>query len=92
MSCLAMRAHALAHCCCPALAAGAARLTCCTVEDGSGVTTTPAREQTKELQLAPILAATDFSYPSDGFHVAPTTTARALLASAAGPPPVPLRI
>jgi hypothetical protein len=90
--CPAMRARALKHCCCPPGPSEAARLTCCTQNGEVSASASSAREQTERVQLVPLLVAADFSHPSGEPSAPVTTPARELLASAAGPPPVPLRI
>jgi hypothetical protein len=90
--CPMMRAQALKHCCCPPARSEAPRLTCCTSSDEVSPSAASAREQRERVQLAPVLVAVAFSHPSGEPSVPVIAPARELLASAAGPPPVPLRI
>jgi hypothetical protein len=91
-SCPAMRARGLKSCCCPPSPPRAARLTCCTQNGDASASASAAREQTQRVQLPPLLVAAVFSHQSVDPSTPVTTPARELLASAAGPPPVLLRI
>jgi len=90
--CPAMRARALKHCCCAPGPSEAARLTCCTQNGEVSARSASAREQPERVQLAPLLVAVAFSHPSGDVSAPVTTPARELLASAGGPPPIPLRV
>ena len=90
-SCPTMRAHALKHCCCPPSSQGHARLTCCDTK-----TTTDSRAAVRDRQeqtqvvVVPASASWSFVTLVPSLFVAPPSDE--LLASAAGPPPLTLRI
>lgn len=90
-SCPAMRARALKRCCCPPSPQGSARLTCCTVTSTDRATSS-ARDRPEQAPLASHPVATSWSYPTPPLPLFGGTPAQMLLASAAGPPVVALRI
>ena len=90
--CPAMRAQALKHCCCPSGPSGGARLTCCTQNGEVSGPASSAREHTERFQVAPVLVAVLFAHPSADRTIAVIGPSRALHATSAGPPSVPLRV
>ncbi len=90
-ACPTMRAHALKRCCCPPASQEHARLTCCAVTTGgdSRVVARDRQEQPK-IDAAAAAAAWSFVCPAPALPVA--APRGSVLASAAGPPPLALRI
>jgi hypothetical protein len=90
-SCPTMRAKALKRCCCPPSSQGHARLTCCETKTSAGSTTAVRdRHDQPQVVVAPASASWSFASVVPSLFVAPPT--HGLAASAAGPPPLPLRI
>jgi hypothetical protein len=90
-SCPAMRAKALKRCCCPPSSPGHARLTCCETKTvAASATVVRDRHDQPPVVAAPATALWTFvSVAPAHFSALP---AQAVIASAAGPPPVPLLI
>jgi hypothetical protein len=89
--CPTMRAHALKRCCCPPAPQGHARLTCCTVTTADR-STNVAREHHEQSRLPAAPAALPWSFVGCEPSLLGPAPMRALYASAAGPPPLTLRI
>jgi hypothetical protein len=90
-SCPTMRAHALKRCCCPPSPQGHARLTCCDAKDANG-SRAAVRDRPERPQVVAAAATAPWSFVSlaPSLFVAPPT--HTLVASAAGPPLLALRI